>query len=113
MYNESPLQHPVTLADNQSAAANVVDPMTSVAVAFDLQREHHVTIDYIVKRNTARRTGKLSISGTGAGVQVSDDFTENAATGITFSVTTGGNLQFTSSSTGNTATFKYKVNKFI
>lgn len=113
VYNESPLQHPVTLADNQSAAANVVDPMTSVAVAFDLQREHHVTIDYIVKRHTARRTGKLSISGTGAGVQVSDDFTENAATGITFSVTTGGNLQFTSSSTGNTATFKYKVNKFI
>ena len=113
VYNESPVKHPVTLADNQSAATNVVDPFSSVAVRFDLQREHHVTIDYIIKRNTARRTGKLSISGTGAGIQVSDDFTENSATGVTFSVTTDGNLQYTTTSTGNTATFKYKVNKFI
>ena len=113
VYNESPAKHPVTLADNQSAAANVVDPFSNSAVRFDLQREHHVTINYIVKRNTARRTGTLSIAGTGSGIQVSDDFTENSATGITFSVTTDGNLQYTSTSTGNTATFKYKVNKFI
>ena len=113
VYNESPVQHPVTLADNQAAASNVTDPMTSAAVRFDLQREHNITINYIIKRSTARRTGTMTISGTGAGIQLSDDFTENSATGITFSVTTAGNLQFTSTSTGSTATFKYKVNKFI
>jgi len=113
VYNESPVKHPVTLADNQSSVANVVDPFSSSAVRFDLQREHHVTIDYIIKRGTARRTGKMSISGTGAGIQLSDEFTENSATGVTFSVTTDGNLQFTSTNTGSTATFKYKVNKFI
>jgi hypothetical protein len=107
------VKHPVTLADNQSSAANVVDPFSSSAVRFDLQREHHITVDYIIKRDTARRTGRLRISGTGAAIQLSDEFTENTATGVTFSVTTAGNLQFTSTSTGNTATFKYKVNKFI
>ena len=113
LFDAGPVEHTVTLADNQSSVANVTDPVASAAVRFDLQRVHNVIIDYIIKRGTARRTGTINIAGTGAGIELSDDFTHNSATGITFSITPAGILQFTSTNTGASATFKYKISRFV
>ena len=113
VFDAGPVEHAVTLADNQTSAANVTDPVSSAAVRFDLQRVHNIIIDYIIKRGTSRRTGTMTIAGTGAGIELSDDFTQNSATGITFSITVAGNLQFVSTNTGSTATFKYKISRFV
>ena len=42
-----------------------------------------------------------------------DAYTENASTGVTFFITTDGTLQYTSTNTGNTATFKYREIRFV
>jgi len=101
------------LADNQSSKANITDSRSNANLQFDIQRESHIAVEYIVQRGTARRSGKMHINGTSSSVVLFDDFNENSATGIVFYVTTAGALQFTSTSTGTAATFKYRLIRFL
>lgn len=112
VYSESPVDHPITLNDGASGAT-MTDAVEAEAVRHDLQRENHVVYDYIIERNTARRTGKLTISGTASSFCYSDDFVENESTGVTITVDSNGILKYSTTSTGNTATFKYRVLRFI
>ncbi len=113
VYAESPSSNAITLADNQSSKANITDSRTNANLQFDIQRESHIAVEYIVQRGTARRSGKMHINGTSSSVSLFDDFNENSATGIVFYVTTAGALQFTSTSTGTAATFKYRLIRFL
>ena len=55
----------------------------------------------------------LTISGTSSAVDFVDNFVENAATGVTFYVTTGGVVQYKTTSTGDDATFKYSIETIV
>ena len=113
VYHESPVRSPSTLNDNASSLTAVTDPDTGSNVQFDLQRENFVEFDYTLSRGTARRNGKITIAGTPTGVHLDDDFTENAATGVTFFVSADGTLKYTSTNTSTTSTFKYREIRFL
>ena len=113
VYHESPPRVPSVINNNASSKANVTDPDTGSNVQFDIQRENHVEFDYILTRGTTRRNGRLTIAGTSAGVYLDDAYTENASTGVTFFVTSDGTLQYTSTNTGNTGTFKFREIRFV
>jgi hypothetical protein len=91
----------------------MTDNVRSESVRHDLQRENHVVYDYIIIRGTARRTGKLTISGTASSFAFSDEFTENAATGVTITVDSNGVLKYSTTSTGTAGTFKYRILRFL
>ena len=61
------------------------------------------------------RTGTLTIAANGTSADVSDDFVETGTTqvDVTFSVTTGGVIQFTSSNTGTDRTMHYNIKYLI
>jgi len=73
------------------------------------------TVNYTIVRNTAYRTGTMmisSVNGTGNPVW-SDDFVQNADTGVILSVTqvdTIITLTYTSSNTGVAGTINYSIN---
>ena len=113
VYHESPPSNSITLADNQSSKGNITDSRTNANLQFDIQREGHVIIEYILERSTSRRSGRLHINGTSSSVSLFDDFNENIASGVVFFVTSDGTLQFTSTNTGSAATFKYRIIRFV
>ena len=53
------------------------------------------------------------MSGTSSAIDFVDNFVENATTGVTFFVTTGGIVQYKTSSTGSDATFKYSIETIV
>tara|TARA_R110000782_G_scaffold258563_1_gene348247 strand:+ start:290 stop:1834 length:1545 start_codon:yes stop_codon:yes gene_type:complete len=111
-YYETPINNSITLSDNQTAV-NLVDPFTSEAVQIDNQNEPTVFVEYQIKRGTNFRIGKLTITSTVNDVQFSDEFTENGAVGVTLSVLENGTVQYATTSTGSTATFKHRILYYI
>ena len=95
-----------TLTDNTST-------LTATGITLDLANEFAVNIIYLVTRDTARRNGELKVSGTSSAINFVDNFVENTTTGVTFFVTTGGIVQYKTTSTGNNATFKYQVEAIV
>ena len=94
----------------------MLNTATGSAVQFDNQRENHVQFHYTITRSTGTSTKKrigvitaVSIDGT---IVFSDDFTENADSGILFQVTTEGILQYDSTN-DTTATLKYRILRFV
>jgi hypothetical protein len=93
------------LADNDSETLFVAD--TAVFKAFKM--------DYTIIRGTSVRTGSLVAVSAAAGTfSYSDDYSENASTGISFSVTEaspGGDITvaYTSTSTGSSGTIDYSI----
>ena len=75
-----------------------------------------IQMDYSIARADSRRRGTIiAVKGTSTtttGFVFTDDFSENASTGITLNVIgTGGNIlvQYDSTSTGSNATIKYSI----
>lgn len=95
-----------TLLDNTASPTNIFTQNAIAVRAF--------CVNYTIVRNTAYRTGTLMIASDGAGsLSYSDDYVENATTGITLTVTEAFNVvavSYTSTSTGNNATFTYSMN---
>ena len=113
LYHETPVRNELTLSDNASTFQNAIDPHTNAAVQVDNQREVHVDIDYSITRGTAKRRGTLRVESTPTNVVFTDEFTENAATGVTLKVDAAGILQFKTTSTGSTASMKYRFQNLI
>jgi hypothetical protein len=93
------------LADNSGGTLFVV--AASVIKAF--------RVDYTIARGTTFRTGTiLAVNGSVSGFTYTDDYSENASTGITLVVTEaspGGNITvaYTSTSTGAAGTISYSI----
>jgi hypothetical protein len=91
---------------------NVTSPTT--AFSYSELGIWTVGIDYNISRAATYRTGKLTVileNGTGA-LTYTDDFSENAATGITLTVTQTGSelfVKYVSTNTGNTASLTYSI----
>ena len=95
-----------TLTDNTST-------FTTTGIDVDLANEFAVNIKYLITRGTARRNGTLQVTGTSTSVDFVDNFVENATTGVTFFVTTGGVVQYKTTSSGDDATFKYSIESIV
>ena len=93
------------LSDNGAGTLFVVS--ASVIKAF--------RVDYTISRGTSFRTGTVVVvNGTGGGFSYTDDYSENASTGITLTVneaSPGGNITvaYTSTSTGTAGTISYSI----
>lgn len=95
----------VTLTDNTAVAAT-----TGITLS-DSKYTHGAIIDYSIVRGTTYRTGTLRI-GHGTSVGYSDDYSEDASTGVTLTVTFASNtstINYTTTSTGSNATMKYSI----
>jgi hypothetical protein len=94
-----------TLNDNDSGALFLVD--TAVFKAFKM--------DYTIIRGTTVRTGSfIAVSAATGSFSYTDDYTENASTGITLTATeasAGGDItvSYSSTSTGSDGTIDYSI----
>ena len=93
-----------TLTDNTSVAASVFTLSSSNVKAWSL--------DYTITRGSNVRHGKMMVRNTSTPIY-SDDFVENASTGVILSVAnTAGStyaLQYTTTNTGSNATLTYSL----
>ena len=90
---------------------NVLSPTN--AIAYSLGSVVALSINYTIVRGTAYRTGIINITTTGSGsLNYTDDYTENANTGITLTVTQSGStvfVKYISTNTGAAATLTYSI----
>ena len=95
-----------SLADNVASATTVFSTNVTTIKAYQM--------NYTIVRDTAVRYGVLTVATDATtSPAYSDEYTENSATGITFSITQVGNavsLKYTSTSTGLTGTLTYSIN---
>ena len=97
----------MTLANNTSGA-------TDTGIQFNSHTENHVKVEYIIARGSSRQSGTLHINGTSASMNIDDSRFPSAGVGITFSVVAAtGKVQFTSTNTGDDATLKYRIIRFV
>ena len=89
------------ITDNGSATLAVVT--NTVATCFKL--------DYTIIRDTSRRTGTITVAS-GTGFSYTDDYAENATTGVTLTATDNVGtvtVAYTSTSTGQGGTIHYSI----
>ena len=101
---------------NSGLSSPLVDNTVSPASAVSINAVTNPTfcIDYTITRDTAYRTGRITASTNGSTTNLtySDDYTENTSTGITLSLSqasTTVSIDYTSTSTGQDATFVYSL----
>jgi len=102
-----------TLADNTSVATTIF------TVALDNQHTTNnlanFNVNYSLKRDGIYRSGVINIVSDGsASLVYSEDYTENTASGIVFSVTQSSNdvsVKYTTSNTGQSATLSYSIQR--
>ena len=96
-----------TMVDNASART------AGVTFSDNNSLENAVEIEYLITRGTTKRQGVLSITQDANGQVLSDDFSENNGdVGVTFSLTNTSNittLNYVTTSTGSSASFKYTI----
>jgi hypothetical protein len=94
-----------------SLTNNVITPTN--AITYNLGSVVALSINYTIVRGTAYRTGIINITTTGSGsLNYTDDFTENASTGITLTVTQSGStvfVKYISTNTGAAASLTYSI----
>ncbi len=103
----SVLKGPVTLNDATGSPTTILSYATS---SFNF-----AIIEYSIKRGTNYRVGRLLVTNSGSVVDLTDDNTETGVTGVTFSaIINSGNveIQYTTTSTGNDADYKYTIKKW-
>ena len=106
---ERSIGYQTALVDNTSTAATIF--------TLDRDRVGGYEIDYTIKRGDAVQTGKIKGTlGYGSNTATFDEeFTQSAATGVTFSVSESSGVlsfKYTTTSTGADAVFTYSIVKF-
>ena len=102
----------VTLTDN-TANANVTYGGNNVVQISTLNSN---SLEYSVARGTTSRVGTIKITNLNGVPYYEDDYSETAVTGVTLSFANiSGNavLQYTTTSTGSDATFKYQLRTYL
>ena len=102
----------ITLSDNTSTAANIVYSGNNVVQISTLKSN---SLEYSIARGTTSRVGTIKITNSNGVPFYEDDYSETAVTGVTLSFANiGGNavLQYTTTSTGSNATFKYQLRTY-
>jgi len=100
------LSSDITVNDNQAAFT----PLFSYPLS-----EKFTIVEYSIERGTNVRVGRLMIPSNGVLINHSDDFSETATTGVSLTVAVNGaniEVQYLSTSTGLSGTFKYSLRKW-
>jgi hypothetical protein len=89
-------------------------PTPTTVITYNVSVVKVIGINYTIRRATEYRTGTIVIAsnGSSSNLTYTDDYTENANTGITLTVTqTGSNifLKYISTNTGLAATLTYSI----
>jgi len=99
-----------TLADNTAVAA-------TTGLTFSDITYPYIEIQYSIVRATLVRNGKIRITHNATAQFISDEYDENNGDlGVVFSLSNAANvttLDFTSTSTGTDATFKYSIKRIV
>lgn len=107
-YHRTEAGKTVTLTDNTSVA-------TSSGITFDSTNEKTNLIYYTATRGSNVRHGTLRITASSSGSTLTDEFNEDGASiGLTFSVAVASGtttLNYTTTSTGNNVTLKYRIER--
>jgi hypothetical protein len=97
-----------TLTNNTVSATSIF--------AVDSAQIRAFAVDYTITRGTSYRTGRLTVATSATDstgdLSYSDDFVENSSTGITLTVTETSddtNVNYTSTNTGQDASFYYSI----
>jgi hypothetical protein len=96
----------ITLTDNSTTATNTAISLSSLASN---------TIDYSILRGTTSRVGTLKVTQLAGTAMYEDDYVESADTGVALAFTsnvTSVILTYTTTSTGDDATFNYYLKPF-
>lgn len=104
----SPLSASLTVNDNQ------VTPTPILSIDSTLFK--HCVIEYSVVKSGNFRTGRILLTTDGTNIGFSDDFVESSATGVTFSADMDGtnlDLEYISTLSGVSGTFKYSIRKWL
>jgi len=92
---------------------NVSNQSTGITFSDNSGLESSIEIDFNITRGTTIRQGTLRITQDATAQLLDEDFSEhNGSVGVTFSLTNSSNittLQYSTTSTGSNATFKYSV----
>ena len=102
----------VTLINNTSTAANITYSGNNVVQISTLNSN---SLEYSIARGTTSRVGTIKITNSNGVPFFEDNYSESALTGVTLSFANiGGNavLQYTTTSTGSDATFKYQLRTY-
>ena len=97
----------ISINDNQTTAFNLFS-MDATAV-------NHAIVEYSIIRGSAYRTGRLLIVSDGSITGEISDHVETADPGVTITTDISGSslrVRYTSTSTGQSGTFKYSVRKW-
>jgi len=102
----------VTLTDNTSTAANIVYSSNNVV---QIGTTNSNSLEYSIARGTTGRVGTIKVTNSNGVPFYEDDYSETAVTGVTLSFANIGGyavLQYTTTSTGSNATFKYQLRTY-
>jgi hypothetical protein len=93
-------------------ANNVLTPTT--AVAYNIGDTKAISINYTIVRSTEYRTGIIVVTSNGISnnLNYTDDYTENANTGVTLTVTQTGStvfIKYISTDTDSSASLTYSI----
>jgi hypothetical protein len=106
------LFYSTTLADNTSTAANITYSGNNVVQISTLKSN---SFEYSITRGTTSRVGTVKVTNSNGVPYYEDEYSETAVIGVTLSFANiGGNavLQYTTTSTGSTATFNYQLRTY-
>jgi len=107
MYHEG-MRSSLTLNDNQTSPLMILQ--------FPHASFRHFILEYSVERGGESRTGRMMITTNGTAVGFDDSFVETTPLGVVFSATISGanlEIQYTTTSTGSTASFKHATRKWL
>jgi len=95
-----------------SLVDNTASPTTVITLS-----DPSFTVEYRIARGTTLRRGTITVdfNPAGSNLTYTEDYTENASTGVTLSVVQSGTnalIKYTTTSTGVNATFNYSINRF-
>ena len=102
----------VTLTNNTATVANIVYDSINVVQISTLNSN---SLEYSISRGTTSRVGTVKVTNLNGVPFFEDDYSETDVTGVTLSFANiGGNavLQYTTTSTGSNATFKYQLKTY-
>jgi hypothetical protein len=102
-----------TLGYGQSLTLNNAGSFTTTGISNYPGTYTNLVMDYMINHAGGKRTGRLVVSGIGGTYTTDEEYTEDTNVGVSLRAnTTTGNIEYTSTTSGNAAILTYSLNYF-